>query len=474
MIAPHHSPDSSGRVTRRDALMAGAIGLFGGGLAAPAKVPTARPGKAKSVLFLFLHGGAPTQDMFDMKPDAPLEVRGEFKPIATSAPGVQICEHLPRMAKWMHRAAVVRSVGHKAGCHNTLPTYTGYAEPITDINNANPSHPPSMGSVCEYLRADRGGLPGYVYLPTYLGYGDAAHRPGIYGGFLGQRYDPFLSEVEPYVPAWVPKPYLREHPPTVEGLPRIPNGTLRDGLTFGRLELRRRLLSQLDNSTHTSESQGARFGFERIRGRAFDALTSASLRSAFDLDRESAKLRDRYGRTMFGQSCLIGRKFVERGVQFVNVTWEYFSQRLGIPDFGWDTHEKNFILLKDHYLPSLDQTYSALMQDLDDRGLLDETLVVLISDFGRTPRVNKDAGRDHWTYCYSAVFAGAGIRGGTVHGASDKDAAFVKDGPVSPADICATIYQCLGIDPETLIQDRTGRPQPIALGGKPMRGILAV
>jgi hypothetical protein len=298
-------------------------------------------------------------------------------------------------------------------------------------------------------------------------------RPGIYGGFLGQRYDPFLSEVEPYVPAWVPKPYLREHPPQVEGLPRIPNGILRGGLTPERLEQRRALLGLLENPARTAVSQGPGLGFDRTRKRAFDALTSAQLRSAFELDREPSKLRDRYSRTMFGQSCLIGRKFVERGVQFVNVTWEYFSQRLRIPDFGWDTHEKNFILLKDHYLPALDQTYSALLQDLDDRGLLDETLVVLISDFGRTPRVNKDAGRDHWTYCYSVVFAGAGIHGGSVHGASDRDAAFVKDHPVSPADICATIYTCLGIDPETLIHDRTGRPQPVALGGRPIRGILA-
>jgi hypothetical protein len=421
-------------------------------------------------MFLFLHGGAPTQDMFDMKPDAPVEVRGEFSPIATSAPGIRICEHLPRMAKWMHKAAVVRTVGHKAGCHNTLPTYTGFSEPITDISNPNPNHPPSMGSVCEYLLGSPGGLPAYIYLPTYLGYGDAARRPGIYGGFLGQRYDPFMSEVEPFVPASIPKPYLREHPPLVEGLPRIPNGVLRDGLTLDRLDDRKQLLSRIDAiGSRRSGSED----FERTRKMAFDALTSATLRSAFDLDAESAKLRDRYGRTMFGQSCLIGRKFVERGVPFVNVTWEYFSQRLGIPDFGWDTHEKNFILLKDHFLPSLDQSYSALMEDLDDTGLLDETLVVLISDFGRTPRVNATAGRDHWTYCYSVVFAGAGIRGGSVHGTSDASAAFPKDSPVTPADICATIYHCLGIDPEKIIYDRTGRPQPVALGGKPIEGILA-
>ncbi len=453
--------------TRRDLLKAGAAGLVLGSMHTPVPAAPRREGKAKSVMFLFLHGGAPTQDMFDMKPDAPAEVRGEFMPIATSAPGVRICEHLPKMAKWMHRAAIVRTVGHRAGCHNTLPAYTGYSLPITDLGNANPNHPPSMGSVCEYLRGDAGGMPAYVYLPIYLGYGDAARRPGIYGGFLGQRYDPFLSEVEPYIPDWVPRPYLREHPPHVAGLPRIPNGVLRDGLTQERLQNRRDLLSQLDRATAGSSE------YERLRNRAFDVLTSNALRSAFDLDREPATLRDRYDRTMFGQSCLIGRKLVERGVQFVNVTWEYFSQRLGIPDYGWDTHMHNFVILKDHYLPALDQSYSTLMEDLDARGLLDETLIVLISDFGRTPRVNNDAGRDHWTHCYSVVFAGAGIRGGTVHGTSDKDAAYPMDHPVSPADICATIYECLGIDPELLIHDRTGRPQPIALGGQPIRSILA-
>lgn len=466
-----HALNGSRLISRREALMAGSIGLMAGGR--PQVGRAGIPGKAKSVLFLFLHGGAPTQDMFDLKPDAPVEVRGEFKPIATSAPGIHICEHLPRMARWMHKAAIVRSVGHKAGCHNTLPTYTGYSEPITDIGNSNPNHPPSMGSVCEFLRGDQGGLPAYVYLPTYLGYGDAARRPGIYGGFLGQRYDPFFSEVEPFVPAWVPKPYLREHPPFVEGLPRIPNGVLRDGMSVDRLYQRRDLLGLLENMGGATDRRAMSGEFDRTRARAFDALNSAALRQAFDLDRESPKLRDRYGRTMFGQSCLIGRKFVERNVPFINVTWEYFSQRLGIPDFGWDTHVKNFTLLKDHYLPSLDQTYTALMEDLSDRGLLDQTLVVLISDFGRTPHVNKDAGRDHWTYCYSVVLAGAGIRGGTVHGASDSHAAFVKDNPVTPADICATIYHCLGIDPETQIHDRSGRPQSIALGGKPIASILS-
>lgn len=465
-------------LTRRDALKAGGLSLLGSAFGLPS-LPEAdgressRDGKARKVLFLFLHGGAPTQDMFDLKPDAPAEVRGEFKPITTSAPGIQICEHLPQMARWMHKAAIVRSVNHKAGCHNTLPTFTGYAEPIPDVSSLNPNYPPSIGSVCEYLKGDAGGLPAYVCLPTHLGYGDAAHRPGPYAGFLGQRYDPFISEVNPYVPKDASRPFLREHPLIVQGLPTIPNGMLMDGLTLDRLNKRQSLVQQVDDQLRRADDQPAWAGYGRTRARAFDMLTSAQLRAAFDLDREDPRLRDRYGRTMFGQSCLIGRKLIQSGVRFVNVFWEYFSQRLGIPDFGWDTHEKNFILLRDHFLPWLDQTYAALLEDLQCLGLLDETLVVLISDFGRTPRVNATAGRDHWSYCYSVVFAGAGIRGGSVYGASDKQAAFVRDNPISPADVCATIYQCLGIDPDMPVHDRAGRPHPVAQGGKAIQGILA-
>jgi hypothetical protein len=464
--------------TRRETLRAGSLSLLGSYFGLPAlpaalgNLTSARPGKAKSVIFLFLHGGAPTQDMFDLKPDAPAEVRGEFRPIATSAPGVRVCEHLPRTAQWMHRTAVVRSVNHKAGCHNPLPTFTGLDLTLTDFSNSNPNHPPSMGSVCEYLRREPGGMPAYVCLPTYLGFGEAGRRPGIYGGFLGQRCDPFCAEVDPRPDPAIAKPYLREHCPPIVGTPRIPNGILVDGVTLDRLNRRQDLVQQLDAQLRRADAQAALAGYDRTRTRAFDLLTSARLRAAFDLEREDPHLCDRYGRSLFGQSCHIARKLVAAGVRFVNVFWDYYFVRLGVPDYGWDTHEKNFILLRDHYLPWLDLTYTALLEDLDRTGLLDETLVVLVSDFGRTPNVNKDAGRDHWTYCYSVVLAGAGIRGGTLYGASDKHAAFVRDNPVSPADVCATIYECLGIDPELLVHDRSGRPIPVANGGRPIRDIL--
>ena len=202
-------------------------------------------------------------------------------------------------------------------------------------------------------------------------------------------------------------------------------------------------------------------------------LTSSKVRAAFDLKREDPRLLDRYGRTLFGHSTVIGRRLVEAGVRFVNVTWDLFWDRIPIDYDAWDTHTRNFPILKENKLPGLDQTYTALLEDLTDRGLLDETLVVVMSEMGRTPRVNGNGGRDHWTFCYSVMFAGAGIKGGTVYGASDAQAAYVKDRPVSPADICATIYQCLGIDPDMTVPDRSGRPVAINQGGEPIREILA-
>jgi hypothetical protein len=201
-------------------------------------------------------------------------------------------------------------------------------------------------------------------------------------------------------------------------------------------------------------------------------LTSSKVKAAFDLDKEDPRLRERYGRTLFGNSTLIARRLVEQGVRFVNVTWDLFWDRIPIDYDAWDTHTRNFPILRDNKLPGLDLTYTALMEDLNNRGLLDETLVVIMSEMGRTPNINGAGGRDHWTYCYSVVLAGAGIRGGTVYGTSDAQAAFVKDKPVSTSDICATIYHCLGIDPDMPVHDRSGRPVPVAQGGQPIREIL--
>jgi hypothetical protein len=465
-------------LTRRETLRAGTLALLGGFnlpsllQAEERRTSGLRPGPAKSVIVLYLLGGAATQDMFDLKPDAPSEIRGEFQPLLTSAPGVRICEHLPRMAQWMHRAALVRSVHHHAGCHNTLPSYTGLELPLQDITSAKESFPPSMGSVCEYLRAERGDLPAYVYLPCYLGWGQAIRRPGPYGGFLGKRYDPLFTECTPHLDPGAPS-VRAGYPQVVRGVPRLPDSMLSDGMTLDRLNSRRGLLEQLDEQHRKLDTSPAFSSFDRTLQRAFSLLTSPQVKAAFDLSKEDPKQVDRYGRTLFGNSTLIARRLVEAGVRFVNVTWDIFWERLKIEYDGWDTHTRNFHILRDYNLPYLDLAYSALMEDLAARGLLDETLVVIMSEMGRTPKVNGNAGRDHWTFCYSVLLAGAGIHGGTVCGASDAHAAYVKDRPASTGDICATIFACLGIDPEMPVYDRGGRPLPVANGGRPIADILA-
>jgi Protein of unknown function (DUF1501) len=465
-------------VTRRETLKVGALSLLGGFFNLPSLLAlesqsgrVTQPGKAKSVILLYLLGGAATQDMFDLKPHAPDGIRSAFRPIATNVPGIQLCEHLPRMAQWMHRAAVVRSVNHKAGCHNCLPSYTGYALPMPD-QHPRDSDPPSMGSVCEYLNQNRGDCPAYVYMPCWLGWGQVFRRAGPYAGFLGKRYDPLTTECHVYRDAKTAAPQPGT-PQVPLGEPYLPNSLLDPELTLDRLNDRRGLLRQVDDQLRRVEAQPALGSYGRTQDRAFGLLTSSKVRAAFDLKSEDPRLLERYGRTLFGHSTLIARRLVETGVRFVNVTWDLFWDRVAIDYDAWDTHTRNFSILRDNKLPHFDQTYTALMEDLEQRGLLEETLVVVMSEMGRTPHVNANGGRDHWTFCYSVLLAGAGIRGGTLYGASDVHAAYVKDRPVSPADICATIYQCLGIDPEMPVQDRSGRPMPVAQGGSAIREILA-
>ena len=457
-------------LTRRETLKAGALSLLGGAFNLPSLLwaeekrgAQARRGKAKSVILLYLLGGAPTQDMFDMKPNAPERIRGEFKPIASNVSGIQICELLPHTAKWMHKAALVRSVNHKAGCHNPLPSYTGYEIALADITSTKDTYPPSMGSVCEYLRKGKTDLPDYIYLPNYAGAGNAGgivRYPGPYAGFLGKRYDPLFSEFNPSVVR------MQKGMKLLAGEPFLSRNTrLAEGITLDALETREGLIKQFNRQERQLEKDRALDDVNRIQQRALSLLTSTKLKNAFDLNTVDARLRDRYDRTLFGSSALIARRLVEAGVRFVNVTWDYPG------DNSWDTHAANFKWLRGA-LPSLDATYSALLGDLEARGLLDETLVILMSDMGRTPQVNPAAGRDHWTYAYTVVFAGAGIRGGTVHGASDAHAAYVKDKPVSTSDICATIYHCLGIDPDMPVHDMGGKPIPVAHGGRPIREIL--
>jgi hypothetical protein len=336
-----------------------------------------------------------------------------------------------------------------------------------------------MGSVCEYLRYQEGRaradkFPDYVYMPCWLGWGQVFRRAGPYAGFLGKRFDPLTTECQPFRDKDT-KPTTPGYPNIVRGEPMLPDVNLPAEITIDRLNQRHTLLEQFDAQLRQQETgffQGTGFlepslgQFDRTQQRAFTLLTSRPARAAFDLSREDPRLLDRYGRTLFGHSTLIARRLVEAGVRFVNVTWDLFWDRIAIDYDAWDTHTRNYPILKENKLPGLDQTFSALMEDLQVRGLLDETLVVVMSEMGRTPRINGNGGRDHWTFCYSVLLAGAGIRGGTLYGASDSQAAYVKDLPVSPADLCATIFHCLGIDPEMTVPDRAGRPAPIANGGR--------
>jgi hypothetical protein len=463
-------------LTRRETLKVGALSLLGGAFNLPSLLAMEqkqarghRPGKAKSVILLYLLGGAATQDMWDLKPNAPSGVRSEFTPISTNVPGIQVCELLPLMSKWMHKAAIVRSVTHKAGCHNCLPSYTGH-EALMPDQHPRETDPPSMGSVCEFLKKGDSEFPDYVYMPCYLGWGQAFRRSGPYGGFLGHRYDAFTTECTPFADQGATP--SAGNPAIVRGQPELPSSVLEPGLTIDRMNTRHSLLTQLDDQVRRAEANPAIAQFGRTQQKAFSLLTSSRLKAAFDLKKEDPKLLDRYGQYLFGHSTLIARRLVEEGVRFVNVTWDLFWDRIKIDYDAWDTHTRNFHILKHNKLPYLDHTYHGLLLDLEERGLLDETLVVIMSEMGRTPRVNGAAGRDHWTFCYSVMFAGAGIRGGTVCGASDAQAAYVKDRPVSTGEICATIFQCLGIDPDSTVPDRSGRPVSIAQGAQPIREIL--
>jgi hypothetical protein len=475
-------------ITRRETLRAGALTALGGLSLANVLEAQASPTfderavKAKNVLVLFLLGGAATQDMWDLKPDAPAEVRGEFKPIDTSAPGVKICELLPETSKWMHRGALVRSVNHKAGCHNTIPCYTGDETPLPDNTTTKDTNPPSMGSILRYLdeqERHRKGLPpvgsdelpGYVYLPCYLGWGQNIRRPGPYAGFLGRRYDALYTECSPFGDESEPAP-IPGVPRVVRGVPAVANATLPEEITLDRLGGRRGLLQQMDDEMRRIDGLFNVRQHHKMKEQAYGMLASAKTRAAFDLSQEKPETVERYGKTLFGNSALIGRRLIESGVRFVNVTWDLFWDRVKVDYDAWDTHTKNFEILRKNKLPHFDQTLSALLSDLNERGLLDETLVLITSEMGRTPRINGNAGRDHWTNCYSSVFFGGGIAGGTVYGESDATAAFVKDKPVSTSDICCTVYQQLGITPETTVPERNGRPVPITHGGKPIWGIL--
>ena len=467
------------RATRRDAVKLGALSLFSGVtlphlLHSRAHSASDKPaaGRAKSVVLFNMLGGPSHMDMFDMKPDAPAEVRGEFRPISSSLPGLQICEHMPRIARWMHRTSLIRTVTHGYNAHNPLNIMTGYSDGSLQQLRPEPTDPPDVGAVCQYLKMGPADMPGAVCLPCYPGFGERSmypgiRRPGPYGGFLGGRCDPLFAECEPTFDS-EPRGSLYD-PVWAMGAPTLPARNVLPGMTDARLNRRRDLYSSLDQPFE-QENPSSRFDqLDFFQQQAFSMLGESRVRNAFDLSHESDETRDRYGRHLFGSSMLIARRLVEAGVPYISVHAENF-----IPyGFTYDMHENNFGMLKDYNLPVFDQLYTAFLQDLVDRGLFDSTLVIAMGEMGRSPRVNAKAGRDHWPQCGFSLLAGGGVREGLVFGETDDQAAYPVSHPVTPADLVCTIYHLLGIDHHLMVPDRSNRPHSIAHGGEPLWDVIA-
>ncbi|HUY35628.1 MAG TPA: DUF1501 domain-containing protein [Pirellulales bacterium] len=452
---------------RRRLLSIGGAGLLGLTLprafAAEDRKPPVKPfvkPRAKAVIFLYQFGGPSHIDMFDMKPAAPEAIRGPLRPIAANVPGVAVCEHLPRMAQVMDKVTLVRSVHHTMKNHNSAAYYalTGHAPPTDDIRLRDSLDLfPAYGSVVDRLAPVADGMPTFVAHPHVIR--DGAVTPGQHASFLGKAHDPLLVTIDPNAAGF-----------------RLPELSLPDNLPLGRLENRRELQRMIDRQSKLLEVSRAARGLDAYYDKALAMLSSPRVGRAFDLSAEPEALRERYGRHTYGQSCLLARRLVEAGVKFVNV---YFSDTIGGQNTtrgGWDTHGFNntrmFPIIEKYHLPITDQTLPTLLADLDERGLLDETLVVWMGEFGRTPKINDNVSRDHWPQCYTVLLAGGGIKRGFVYGASDKQAAFPDRDGVRPDDLAATMFQLLGIDPATEVRDRANRPLLIA-GGNPIAGLLA-
>jgi hypothetical protein len=421
-------------------------------LASPANsVSTA--GEARSCILVYLLGGPPHLDMWDLKPDAPAEVRGPFRPIATALPGVHVCEHLPRLARLSERYALVRSVSHNNHNHTPMIYYTLTGRPVEQPGQDNDVRPPQrgdfphVGAVMASLKPVPPGLPGFVAIPelavrsSLQGEFKRARTPlrGGGGGFLGPLFDPLAVNGEPG---------RREAIPAL-GLPQDVSGE--------RLERRAALLSIL-------EQRGPALRLARTHGELRDqavvltGLAGASSRQ-FSLDGEPLAVHERYGSHRFGKALLLARRLAGAGVPMIAV---HFNE-MTVCD-GWDTHSKNFEALKTELLPMLDQSLSALLEDLEQRGQLRQTLIVVMGEFGRTPKINSNAGRDHWGLCQSVLLAGGGIHGGQVFGSSDRIGAYPAANPVDPVDIHATMFHCLGLDPEQIVYDNLRRPYPLSTG----------
>jgi hypothetical protein len=408
--------------------------------------------RAKSVIFLFQWGGPSHLDTFDMKPDAPQGIRSPYRAIRSSVPGTSVCALLPRMAQLMHKVAVIRTMTHTMKNHAAAGYYaiTGH-EPPSDDQRLRDSLSlfPAYGSVVDHLLPAEGSVPTFVAYPHVIR--DGSIVPGQHASFLGKAHDPLFFSEDPNQADF-----------------RLPELSLPGDLPYDRLGQRRQLQQLVDQQTGLLDASLQARGLDAYYTKAISMLTTDRVRRAFDLSAEPPQVRDAYGRTTYGQSCLLARRLVEADVKFVTV---YFSNSIGgksTNSGGWDTHgfddTRMYQIVDKYHLPITDQTLPTLLNDLDQRGLLEETLVVWMGEFGRTPEINKNESRDHWPQCYTAVLAGGGVTGGALYGTSDAYGMYPADHPVRPEDLAATMFYLLGIDPHTAVYDRANRPLAIAPG----------
>jgi hypothetical protein len=489
-------------VSRRDIIQAGALSLFGltlsdvlglqsaqaaqeAQVAASDVKPAGRTfGKAKNVLILFLYGSPSQLETFDMKPDAPEDIRGPFKPIRTSNPSIDICELLPNTAKWMNRVTTVRTMTHEYPIHGVSFTLTGMAQTdlAREVNAADTRHWPYFGSVVDYVdtmaarqlgTADHP-IPRNIVLPHRFG------RPGPQPHWLGTAWAPTVSRWEGKSTGADPYGQGRENPyggisPDTK-FSFVPGESAPD-LTIDRLSRRQNILEQFDIKRAALEQNEDVRAWGRSRQMAMNLLTSEKLRTAMDLNKEPMSVREKYGMTLFGQATLVARRLVEAGTRVTTVFWDEYN----LGNSAWDTHVFLNNRLKDELCPGFDKAFPALMQDLEDRGLLEETLVCVMCEHGRTPKFDSGldgfgpqggGGRGHWSHAYSHLFAGAGIKQGAVIGKTDEHAGFPEERPVSPKDVLCTIYHLLGIDPKMHILDQQQRPLPLVEAGDVMHDML--
>lgn len=454
---------NSHKLQRRQLLQAGGLSALGLGLGdflartALANEIASSPAKphAKRCIFLFMWGGPSQLETFDLKPNAPAEVRGEFNPIATKVPGVQICEHFTRLATMTDKLAIIRSLTHTDPAHLSSghATLTGQWAPVvkSDADPPSPKDSPHLGALVSRLRPNTSGLPSFVAMPWKALHPGApgGEAPGQHGGWLGSAHDGMLLGGDLNAPDWQP-----------QGL------SLPADIGLGRFESRVELLRMLDDQRVGLQRSLATTAYHHHQTRAIEMMSSTHVRKAFDLTQESDTTRERYGRNIHGQCVLMARRLVEHGVPLVSVNWHNDGKNF------WDTHGDNFNRLKNDLIPPADMALSALLQDLDERGMLEDTIVAWVGEFGRRPQITaSNAGREHWPFCYSGLLAGGPVRPGIVYGSSDAHAAYPTSNPISPLDFATTILHAMGLPTEEALLDREERPHRIA-AGKVHSGLL--